>query len=91
MNRKNNPWISLIALLLLATILTWICSGCERHGAYGMQAVEAESRFTVENHDVYMNEFGSIGFASIITDNETGTQYLYYRYGSGSGLTKLEE
>lgn len=90
MNRKNNLWISLIALLLLATILTCICSGCGNKEAYEIQTMETESRLTVEHHTVTMDEFGSVGFADIITDNETGTQYLYYRYGSGSGLTKME-
>ena len=28
MNRKHNPMVSLAALLLLATILVWICAGC---------------------------------------------------------------
>ena len=28
MNRKHNPWISLVALLLLVTLLVTICTGC---------------------------------------------------------------
>lgn len=28
MKRKNNPWVSLVALLALAVILVLICTGC---------------------------------------------------------------
>lgn len=89
MNRKNNPWISLIALLLLATILTCICSGCANKEADEAQKVKTECRFKIEHH-VMIEKFGVVRYADIITDNETGTQYLFYMWGSGSGLTKME-
>jgi hypothetical protein len=80
MRRKHNPLVALLALLLLALIVTWICGGCSVHA----EASETEStpRFTVENAG---------NFLKIITDNQTGEQYLaYYQYNTGIGLTKLE-
>lgn len=83
MNHKYNPWLSLTALLLLALILVFTCTGCT-----DAEAAETKPapRFTVEN--------ASNG-CEIITDTETGVQYLYfYRsyngYKGGSGLCKLE-
>lgn len=78
MNRKNNPWISLIGLVALILIFVMICTGCEVPTA---EAAETEIRFTVE--------YGGKNL-EIITDNETGVQYLAYRTPSGTGLTKLE-
>lgn len=84
MHRKSNPWVSLAALLLLAVILVFTCTGCTS------QAVAAETkpapRFTVE----YAGNS-----CDIITDNETGVQYLFYSYGTthnnmAGGLCKLE-
>ena len=83
MRQKHNPWLSLVALLLLALILAWVCTGCATQA-------EAEDttlvRFTVE----YFNDG-----CRIITDNETGVQYLYVAYiskvyGTGVGVCKLE-
>lgn len=90
MNRKNNPWISLIALLLLATILTCICSGCTVAEADEPQRVETESRFAIEHHVLIEKENFRVIYADIITDTQTGSQYLYCHYGSGGGLTKME-
>ena len=28
MNRKANPWVALVALMLLVTILVCVCAGC---------------------------------------------------------------
>ena len=84
MQHKNNPWVSLVALLLLVLILVLTCTGCR------IEAEAAETkpapRFTVENAG---------NGCKIITDTVTGVQYLYYRhrynrYQSGSGLCKLE-
>lgn len=78
MRQKYNPWVSLVALLLLAIILVFTCTGCTG------QAVAADNapRFSYE-------KVGA-GYR-IITDNETGNQYLYYFAGYGGGLTKLED
>ena len=84
MKRNYKPHVTVVALLILALIVTWICNGCavETNAATEEKTVE---RFTEEyaGNNLY-----------IITDNETGVQYLAYKYlsnyGSGIGLTKLE-
>jgi len=46
---------------------------------------DVEDRFTVEEvRDVLTERI------TIITDNETGVQYIFYKNGYGGGLTKLE-
>lgn len=44
MNRKHNPWVALVALILLATILVLACTGCEVAAA----EVKNQPRFTCE-------------------------------------------
>lgn len=83
MRRKHNPYLALAALILLALIVTWICGGC---AVEADAAVEKKAdRFTME---------GAGSHCSIITDHETGVQYLMYREGNlegrGIGLCKLE-
>jgi hypothetical protein len=83
MQHKNNPWVSLVALLLLALILVLTCTGCTEASA---KETEPAPRFTVENAG---------NGCKIITDTETGVQYLYFfcsynGYKGGSGLCKLE-
>lgn len=81
MNRKHNPWVSLVALLLLVTLLVAICTGC---GATEAEAEEPD-RLTIERAgadcgaDIY-----------IITDNETGVQYLFVDSYYSGGLTVLQ-
>ena len=81
MNRKHNPWISMVALLLLVTLLVTVCTGC------GVKQAEAEEtgRFTIENMGGIM-----CAYAYILTDNETGVQYLYVNGGEGGGLIVLQ-
>lgn len=81
MRRKHNPWVSLVALLLLATLLVTVCVGC------GVAEAEAEEpdRFTIES---IQGEFGID--LCIITDNETGVQYLLAYIYNGAGLTVLQ-
>ena len=73
----------LIALLLTAVIAITLCScfGDENH-----VAAECADRFTFERvgQDEGM-------FAYIITDTETGTQYICVKaHGHGCGLTVLQ-
>ena len=81
MNRNYKPSVALVALLILAIIISFVCNGC----AIETEAA-AKDRFTREyaGQDCF-----------IITDNETGVQYLAYvemsNYGRGVGLTKLED
>lgn len=84
MRHKHNPLVAMLALLLLAFIVTWICGGC---------AIESEAA-TNKAMDRFTTEYAGSG-CTIITDNETGVQYLYYfhsynGYKGGSGLCKLE-
>lgn len=83
MNRKNNPWISMVALLVLILIITMICTGC---------AVETNAK-TYQTTERFTKEYAG-NDCFIITDNQTGVQYLAYvemsNYGRGIGLTKLE-
>lgn len=81
MKRKHNPWISLVALLLLVTLLVTVCTGC------AVTEAEAEEtyRFTVDN-----SQLGYGINLYVITDNETGAQYLFAESGRGVGLTVLQ-
>lgn len=79
MNRKHNPWISLVALLLLVALLVTVCTGCTEAEA------EEHGRFTVESTQ---REYG-VDFL-VITDKETGVQYLMADVYNGAGLTVLQ-
>lgn len=83
MRRNHNPYVALLALLVLALIVTWICGGCAVR-------TEAATNKTMER---FTEEYAG-NDCFIITDNETGAQYLAYvrytNYGQGIGLTKLE-
>lgn len=88
MNRKHNPWVALVALILLVTILVWICAGCTVCSAATTE-IETLPRFTCEHvgHADWVNLY-------IITDTETGVRYLMaerYSHGYGIGLTKMED
>lgn len=85
MKRKSNPWVSLVALLVLITVLVCVCAGCTEVAA-AENETETESRFIIES------ELGNafIDGICVITDTETGVQYLFvdgYRCG---GLTVLQ-
>jgi hypothetical protein len=84
MRRKHNPYVAIVALLLLAIVLTFALDGCAVVETEATVLKKAD-RFTVEYAG---NE------CSIITDNETGVQYLAYETafnnGVGIGLCKLE-
>lgn len=94
MHRKHNPWASLVALLLLALVLVFTCTGCtleisengKRWVSDEAEETKPAPRFTVENAG---------NGCKIITDNETNAQYLFYYYPdmagrAGGGLCKLE-
>jgi hypothetical protein len=77
MNRKNNPMLSLVALVLLAIILVLTCTGCHVE-AEAAEETKPAPRFTTE----YVGNS-----CTIITDNETGVLYLAY---NSHGIVKLE-
>lgn len=86
---NKNSSASLVALVLLLCMILVMFSGCSSDdgndkNAYVEGAAEYQ-RFSVE----YFN-IASYSSAHIITDNETGAQYLFYKFGSQGGLTKLE-
>ena len=81
MRFKYNPWVSMVAALLLAVILALACAGCTTN-----TKAAAPSRFTAE----YVGSADSATKIYIITDTETGVQYLLADLPNGIGLTKLE-
>lgn len=85
MNRKHNPMLSLVAVLLLAVILVTVCIGCSGQ----VDAAETEDRFTV---DVWAHRDPETYYMSwyILTDNETGAQYLVVAQSNGVGVTALQ-
>lgn len=79
---KNLFWkIYLLSLLLMAMFIPALCNGC---------AVETEA---ATNYERFTREYAGSS-CYIITDNDTGVQYLAYDVGTlqgrGAGLTKLE-
>lgn len=94
MNRKYNPYVSLVALLLLALILVLTCTGCTLEiSESGKRWISDEAEET-EPAPRFTSEFAGNG-CTIITDSETGMQYLFYYYPdmddrAGGGLCKLE-
>lgn len=81
MNRKHNPWVALVALLLLTALLLTLV-GC----IDTTDVEEPESlRFNIETV-----QHKNATYIYIITDTETGVQYMMAQYGQGIGLTVLE-
>ena len=84
MNQKQNPLVSLAALLLLVVILVLTCTGC---------ATETEAAPTTGTTDRLTTEFagytGDGGRMVIITDTYTGVQYLVVT-NNGTALTVLQ-
>lgn len=79
--------VALVALLLLAVLL--LCAGCS--GVAAAEEVTAEEpesspRFIEEQH----RGDNSFDYISIITDTETGVQYLYVDGYRSGGLTVLQ-
>lgn len=84
MNRKHNPFVSLVALLLAAVILALTCTGCAPPAAAGAEINQARR---------FVTEYTQGNYIRIITDTETGVQYLVYTdtaNGSGTGITVLQ-
>lgn len=81
MKLTSSIWMPLIFLALLAVLL-----GCADTIA---EAKETEpARFIVE--EVGLESAWAGQYAFILTDTETGTQYLYLRDSGAGGMTKLE-
>ena len=76
MNRKHNPLVALVALLVLALLV-----GCTS---------DDEAKTTSERFHFEHMESNSPKAVYIITDKETGVQYIYISDSYGSGLTVLQ-
>lgn len=67
-------------------ILTFFIAG--KVWSQYMTQPEKKDRFEL----VFVQQLGSqLGIVQVILDKETGVKYLYYKYGFGASLTKLEE
>lgn len=88
MNRKNNPWVSLVALMLLLTILVMTCTGCgNTKKAYAdaddapktMTIVDSTNGYTIYKHDEtgvhYFCRDGGYGKSVCVMVNADGTPY----------------
>ena len=82
MNAKKNPWVSLAALVLLVCLLATVCTNCTN--TTEATGTATPDRFTIEDQSTQYSEI------FIITDNETGVQYLWVKRGYGAGLTMLQ-
>ena len=86
MNRKHNPMLSLVALLLAALILVLICAGCGVPTAAAENETEPAARFIYE----YAGAGPNVGMLYTITDTETGVQYLAWWSRDGAAMTELQ-
>jgi hypothetical protein len=86
MNRKHNPMVALVALLLLAVLLLLV--GCSAPAA--AEEPESSPRFIIENCENDSGTYGTPFRTYIITDTATGGQYLFAQHGSLSGVTVLQ-
>ena len=84
MNRKHNPLVSVVALLLLAVILVLVCAV-----SAGCAATDQEDH----SDRITFTDAGSgsnAKYAYILTDTETGVQYLLVKTPTGTALTVLQ-
>ena len=106
MNRKHNPLLSLVVLLLLAAILALTCIGCGEARAETPTTAATEKPESAEptaeptaatepqageHFTITMKHWSMYGDLYIITDEVTGVRYLVITHDRGVGLTKLEE
>ena len=88
MKRKNNPWVSLVALMLLLAILVLICTGCgTTKKAYDdsddapnmMTVVDSTNGYTIYQHDEtgvhYFCRDAGYGKSVCVMVNPDGTPY----------------
>ena len=80
MRFKHNPWVSLLAALVLTIIIVFFCTN-----SGNAAEMEPPSRMHIE----YDGTWYGVSFL-IITDKETSAQYLFCDGVNGSGLMKLE-
>lgn len=73
----------LVAFILIIIIITAIC------GCAAVKPVDDTGAITSANYGRFSETFYTTNI-SVITDTQTGNQYLVYRSASGTGLTVLE-
>ena len=94
MRRKHTPWVSLVALLLLVTLLVFICTGCNStkteyddpdDAPEMMTVVDSTLGYTIYKHDEtgvhYFCRDGGYGRSVCVMVNADGTPYT----GSAGG------
>lgn len=99
MNRKRNLMLSLAVKILLGVILglilAGICGGCAASAEATAPVEPVETQETTEINPAPLARFNIemqiklYGELYIITDNETGIQYLAFETGNGVGMTQL--
>lgn len=88
MNRKSNPWVALVALILMLVVC---CSSCESPtDAAETDTAEGTPRFIIEEASVKRQNTTLFSRIAIITDTETGVQYIVFKGSDCTGMTKLE-
>lgn len=99
MNRKHNPWVALVALLL-GIALVILCAGCgvsaeatepgqPTETAAATEATEATAtggRFKVEWDSLSLR----VGNLYVITDRHTGAQYLVVKDTNALAMVELQ-
>lgn len=89
MNRKHNPWLSLVALLLAAIILVLTCTGCRADAAASEPTAPAETETETLDRFSVVTEYHNGINIRVITDTITGTEYIVVTSGY-AGVAKLE-
>ena len=77
MRRKHNPWISLVALLLLVTLLVTVCVGCGTTKSEYDDPDDAPKMMTIVD--------GTAGY-TIYKHDETGVHYFCRDAGYGKSV-----
>lgn len=85
MRLKHNPWISLLAALVMTVIVLLYFTGCSAH-AETAENGKAQARFTTECDGPQVG----VGTYYTITDTETGAQYLLVKNSYGMAMAELE-
>lgn len=88
MNRKSNPWVSLVAVLLLVTIVVMVCTGCgstkteyddAENAPKMMTIVDETTGYIIYRHDetgvCYFSRRVPYGVAVCVMVNPDGTPY----------------
>lgn len=84
MRRKHNPLVSVVAMVLLAVILVLLCAVSAGCAATDQEDYSDRITFTC------VGSGGNGKWAYILTDTETGVQYLLVKTPTGTAMTVLQ-